>query len=136
MPNVFKAIVDGLGSKRLAAVLAAVVAVPLALMLQKYLSLDPSTTVPMLGSILLPVVLFVLSQWHLDKVTGGQTTTAYRLTLGGAQAIEKIAKDGTLVDQIARQVIKAMQDAEPPGAALEPVPAPAAEPVPSSPPSP
>jgi hypothetical protein len=130
MPNVFKAIVDGLGSKRLAAVLAAVVAVPLALVLQKYLTLDPSTTLPMIGSILIPVVLFVLSQWHLDKVSGGQTTTAYRLTLGTAQAIEKVAKDGTLVDQIARQVIKAMQDADPPGAALEPAPVPPASPSP------
>jgi hypothetical protein len=135
-PNLFKAYVEGLGSKRLAAVVAAMVAVPVVLLGQKYLGLAPDTTMPLVLGVLAPAVLFVLSQWHIDKATGGQTTTAYRLTLGSAQAIERLAKDGTLVDTIARAVVKSMQDAEPPGAGAAAAELGAVAAVPPVPPSP
>jgi hypothetical protein len=131
--NLFKAYVEGLGSKKLAAVLAAVVAVFAAPIAFKYLGIDSASLIEVFVALLTPVLTFVFAQWHIDAKSGGVTTTAYRLTLQAAQATAAIAKDGTVVDTIARAVALALQkEGGPPAPALVP----AAVPVPQTPPSP
>jgi hypothetical protein len=117
-PNLFKAYIEGLGSKRLGAALAGVVAVFLAPVAQKYLGLPSEELLPVLVGISTMVIGFLFTQWHLDTKTGGATTTAHRLTLALAQAGERAIPDGTTADAVAKAVVAALQ-----AGALEPPPA-------------
>lgn len=109
-PNVFRAVVEGLGSKRLTAMVAGVLAVFLAPVARKYLALEQGDLIPMLAGVIGLVVSFLFSQWHLDVKTGGTTSTSSLLAMKLAQAAEKSLPDGTKADAIAKAIVAALQE--------------------------
>jgi hypothetical protein len=126
--KLFRGYVEGLGSKTLAAIFAAIVSAVLAPILLSKFGVDPALTFDVLVGIGTLITLFLFRQWHLDASTGGKTSTQYLMTLKALQAAEVALPDGTTLDTIVKQVIKSMQDAsatkgEPPPAPVVPSPA-------------
>lgn len=120
-PNILRAIVEGLGSKRLTAMAAGVLAVFLSPLTVKY-GLPQSDLVPALGAIIGLVVTYLFTQYHLDVKTNGATSTSTLLATKLAQAAEQALPDGTKADAIAKAIVAALQQ----GAGETPPPAPTA----------
>jgi hypothetical protein len=132
-------IVQGIGSKRLAAALGFVFAAIVTFFLGQLLhvQVDPTRLAEIAGGLASPLIVYLFSQWHLDVATKGQTTTAF-LTLNAiARQFE------TSTSPVVAEVAKALDIATAPedGAAAAaaapaaPVPAVTATVPPTAPPA-
>jgi lysylphosphatidylglycerol synthetase-like protein (DUF2156 family) len=109
--NFIRSIVEGLGSKTLAAVLAAVMAVFLLPLTNKYLAFVPQADIVSLCSLIIGIVLaFVFKQWHLDVTTGGQTSTQALMLNKLAKQLAAATKENTRLNDIAKAVDAAIPD--------------------------
>jgi hypothetical protein len=108
--NLFRGFVEGLGSKSLANIFAAVFSVLLTVFLGKKTGLPENEVYVVVGSILALAFGFLFKQWHLDVKTDGKTTTQ-------ALLIDKLAKmaagalpENTVAHKVADAVDAAIPD--------------------------
>lgn len=120
--KLLRSLVEGLGSKRLTAITAGALAVLCIPLLNKKfgLALEPAEFNTLVGSVLGPVFIYVLSQWHIDVSTSGQTTTAVYLLQKLAHEAALALPPQTIAAKIASAVDKATDDVPPPGPAAPP----------------
>ncbi len=110
--NLFRGFVEGLGSKSLADIFAAMVSVLLVSLLNKKFNLGLSETefFTVIGAILALAFGFLFKQWHLDVKTDGKTTTQALMIDKLAKAMASALPDHTIADKLARAIDAAIPD--------------------------